>query len=56
MFPLPGLFCQTLFLVPGKAPSSTMPPGAKALDCRPFGAVAFHVASAADSPSCCMST
>jgi hypothetical protein len=26
-----------------------MPPGAKALDCRPFGAVAFHVASAADS-------
>src|ERR1022692_2852752 len=39
-FPLPGLFCQTLFLVPGKAPSSTMP----------SGAVAFHVKSAADSP------
>ena len=50
MFPLPGLFCQTLFLVPGKAPSSTIPPGAKPFDCRPFGAVAFHVASAADSP------
>lgn len=49
-FPLPGLFCQTLFLVPGKAPSSTMPSGAKLLDCRPFGAVAFHVKSAADSP------
>jgi hypothetical protein len=50
MFRLPCLFCQTLFLVPGQAPSSTLSSGAKPFDCRPFGALAFHVASAAGSP------
>jgi len=48
--PWPGLFCQTLFLLPGKAPSAMMPARAQPLDCRRFGAVAFHVKSAADDP------
>jgi hypothetical protein len=40
-FPCSGLFCQTLSLLPSGAPP---------LDCRAFGAVAFHIHSAADNP------
>ena len=50
IFAWQGVFCQTLFLVPGKAPSARMPAGAPPLDCSRSGAVAFHVRSSAGSP------
>jgi hypothetical protein len=46
----PGLCSQTLYLTPGKAASSRMPSGTKPLDCRPYGAVAFHVKSRTHTP------
>ena len=50
MLPLPGLLAQTLYLTPGKAPSPTAPSGAQRIDCRPFGAVAFHARNSAGAP------
>jgi hypothetical protein len=50
MLPWPGLYAQTLYLVPGKPPASTPPPETKPLDCGRFGAVAFHVKNPAGSP------
>src|SRR5581483_9592275 len=44
-----GLLGQTVFLIPGQEPVSKLPAGTKPFDCRPFGAVAFHVKNAASS-------
>ncbi|MFN7994121.1 MAG: hypothetical protein U0Q18_10990 [Bryobacteraceae bacterium] len=46
-----GLSGQTVFLIPGQEPVSKLPAGTKPFDCRPFGAVAFHVRNTGNSPA-----